>query len=102
MGQKDRFDLVWKTLAPYLKSPEGWKAERSGDGVPSRYLMLLCGQWTYLTRANLQVHASPFTVKFSASDFPEITEAFEQFASAKDSEVSLDEALKKWAECAAN
>lgn len=102
MEQKDRFDLVWKTLAPYLKSPEGWKVECSGEGVPSRFLILLCGHWTYLTRANLEVVAGPFTAKFSASDFPKISEAFDQLANARDSGISFDEALKQWAECAAN
>ena len=102
MEQKSRFDLVWKTLAPHLKSPKGWIVERSGEGVPSRFLILLCGQWTYLTRTNLQVEAGPFKVKLSASDFPEISEAFDKLARSKDPEVSLDEALKQWAECAAN
>ena len=99
MEKKDRFDLVWKTLKPYLKGSEDWRVDRSADGVPSRFLILLCGQWTYLSKADLLVDARPYKVKFSASDFPEITEAFDHLANSENPKVSLDDALKQWAEC---
>ena len=99
MEQKERFDLVWKTLEPYLKSPEGWIVERSGDGVPSRFMIYLCDGWTYLWKGGLQVDAKPYKVRFSANDFPEIDGAFDHLAESKNPEVLLDDALKQWAEC---
>ena len=100
MNKTDRFELVWKTLEPHLESPEGWIVNRSGDGVPSGFLKLLCGEWTYLSKAELQIDAMPYKVKFSASDFPEIYKAFEHLANVSDPKISLDEALKRWAVCA--
>ena len=101
MEQKERFDLVWKTLEPYLKSPEGWKIDRSADGLPSRFMILLCGGWTYLSRSDLQIDAKPYHIRFSVNDFSDISRAFDHLAGSMEPEISLDTALKQWAECVA-
>ncbi len=102
MEQKERFELVWKTLEPYLESPEGWRVDRSGDGVPSRFLIYLCDGWTYLSKVELKVDAKPYKVHFSVNDYPEIAGAFDHLAESKNPGLTLDDALKQWAECAAN